>query len=139
MGVGLETNDDLQTGDDNVALGGWSLKRNNIGSRNVAVGVMSLHGDYGDNTYQEGHDFTDNVAIGYKAGEKILSGAKENILIGNNTVIKNNGENQIVIGHGATATKNNQCVIGNTNTSEFVFGGKKIVFNQDGTITWTTV
>jgi len=48
-------------------------------------------------------------------------------------------ENSTAIGANATITKSNQVVIGDANVTEFVFGGKKIVFNNDNTISWETV
>jgi hypothetical protein len=140
LGLGHESNDDLQEGSENVALGGWALKRNNVGSYNVAVGNNALHGDYGNNTHTEGHDFSRNVAIGHNSMQLVKSGASDNVAIGYNTSVKVDGSHQIAIGSGASASKNGQMVLGSTSITEVVMcGNKKIIFNQDGSVTWEAI
>ena len=40
-------------------------------------------------------------------------------------------------GNCAKANNDNECVIGTANHT-MILGGKKLVFNQDGTVSWTT-
>ena len=83
-----------------------------------------------------------NVAIGFDAMNYYNVDGQNNVCIGHLARLYPPSrpatiDNAIAIGYNAKATKSNQVVIGNANNDEFVLGGKKLVFNQDGTISWT--
>ena len=64
--------------------------------------------------------------------------------VGHDASVANNetakaANNSTALGYGATITKSNQVVIGNNAVEEVVIGGKKIIFNEDGSVTWTTL
>lgn len=61
--------------------------------------------------------------------------------VGHDASVANNdtakaANNSTALGNGATITKSNQVVIGNAQVEEVIIGGKKIIFNADGTCTW---
>lgn len=97
-------------GDDNTFIGCRAGAYNTTGSRNIIIG-----------SYTEGQP----------AG-------MFNVIIGRNANYPNNANNCIAIGKNAVATKSNQVVIGSAETTEVVLGGKKLTFNDDGTVTWET-
>ena len=83
-----------------------------------------------------------NVAIGCDAMNFYNVDGQNNICIGHLARLYPPSrpatiDNAIAIGYNAKATKSNQVVIGNANNDEFILGGKKLVFNEDGTISWT--
>ena len=64
--------------------------------------------------------------------------------VGHDASVANNetakaANNSTALGYGATITKSNQVVIGNNAVDEVVIGGKKIIFNENGSVTWTTL
>ena len=64
--------------------------------------------------------------------------------VGHDASVANNetakaANNSTALGYGATITKSNQVVIGNNAVDEVVIAGKKIIFNEDGSVTWTTL
>lgn len=90
------------------------------GSQNVSVG-----GGAGSELYITGDN---NVALGYSAGPKDSSASSSNIVTMNNT---------LSLGTNARATKSNQIMIGSIAHTEIVVRGNiKLVFNDDGTVTW---
>lgn len=135
---------------DNVAIGKeamYSAPANSVG--NVCIGTTA--GMYA-NSY--------NTCVGLRAGYWMKGSGNTCIgsttytlyVTGDNNTILGSGasiydaqasssnivtiNNAIAIGAGAKATKSNQCVIGANSVTEFVLGGKKLVFNQDGTVSW---
>lgn len=136
---------------DNVAIGNeamYSAPANSVG--NVCIGTTA--GMYA-NSY--------NTCVGLRAGYWMKGSGNTCIgsttytlyVTGDNNTMLGSGasiydaqasssnivtiNNAIAIGAGAKATKSNQCVIGANSVTEFVLGGKKLVFNQDGTVSWT--
>lgn len=132
-----------------AAKGFNSKDRNNI----VAVGVESAY-----------YDNENTVAVGYKAGR--YSRGSNNVFVGASTGdITETGESNVIIGHGAkirsgegtwdnqathnrsivigadaVATGSNQIVIGHpTHQNVCIIMGKKLIFNDDGTVTWESV
>lgn len=90
-----------------------------------------------------------NTIVGDGAGKAITSGYF-NTIIGRNANAPAAGRGTIVIGDGAIATKNYQAVIGADNITETLVKGnlvvrgtdgvmRQIVFNADGTCSWTAV
>ena len=89
---------------------------------------------------------TNNTAIGYNSmcvGSRTtvdITGT-ELTCVGYNCEVDNTATakaatNSTAIGANTKITKSNQVVIGNSAVEEVVIGGKKIIFNQDGTVTW---
>jgi hypothetical protein len=77
-----------RSGGSNVGIGNFALERINDGSRNVGIGWGALRGPNG----------SDNIAIGYEAGQALYSGSTSfnNIFIGSPGVVGDN--NTIRIG-----------------------------------------
>jgi len=96
-----------QTGNENVAIG----NRANYGTtgqscaRNIAIGSLSLLFNYGDN----------NVAIGYQSLRNNTT-ATNNTAVGHNTA-SGNFSGSVILGNGATATADNQFVVGSLGTN----------------------
>lgn len=128
IAIGADCLQRLTTGDNNIGLGVNTLANNNS-SENVGIGYTAL----GSNTTGN-----KNVAIGTKAGNGNITGVR-NTFIGANSDGVGGITDSIAIGYNAKATKNNQCVIGNENIEEVIFGNKKLSFNEDGTVTWTLI
>ena len=153
----------VQNGHDNVALGMGAMRNGNGHEYNIALGSSTLKGSEGNPLYGNvaiGKDAMINyltgnlnVVIGADAGASMQTG-NSNVVVGRGADC-NGGSNTIVgpaakvtsgysqsvaIGHNAQATKSNQMVLGGTGITEVVMcGNKKIIFNQDGTVTWTTI
>lgn len=109
-------------------------------SQNVAVGANSGGKTTGSN----------NTFVGHNSGYKNTSGIG-NTVVGNsrgtdgsyNTLIGQGLDsdlgfsNSIGLGKGAIPTKSAQMMLGSTDITEVVLcGNKKIIFNNDGTVTW---
>ena len=111
-----------------VAIGSQAMK-NATGGQNIGIGCEALRDRTGGN----------NVAVGYLAGKFGTSG-HSNVFVGVNAGIRNNGNNNVIIGAQdipeATDSSNNKVIIGNNDTDTVILGGKKLTFNQDGTVTW---
>lgn len=140
-----------QTAKDNIAIGKAALRGVDGTARNVAIGTSALAGRTASAIignvaigHQAGYKLTDgNVAIGNTAGYNSVG--SYNVLVGISTDAQdpeaptNPIYSSIAIGRAAKATKTGQMVLGNPMyITEVVIAGKKLVFNQDGTITWTT-
>lgn len=153
--IGIGTNSLYFTGksNHNVAIGYFALGgKVDSPSQNVCIGAYA--GNYSNmrNTYigyRAGYYFRgdDNTTIGHNTFTLYVTGSR-NTLLGsqartyNTTASPDNIvtiNNAIAIGYDAKVTKSNQVVIGNINNDEFVFGSKKLIFNQDGTISWETI
>ena len=128
------------TGIANTALGafaGYSLK---TGNSCTAIGQKALYNN-------NGHY---NTAIGAEAGSTNKTGIR-NTYIGKGANATDTWFNDcIAIGQGAKVSKSGQTMIGGANTTETVVKGnlivqgtdgvnRQIVFNADGTCSWTTV
>jgi hypothetical protein len=176
IGIGTFAQQQMNDGEDNIAIGADTMGYLDSATRCTAVGVKSMTGytsrvvdnvAIGHQAGKSGNQVTsigsnagvvnrgdDNIFIGCRAGANNTTGSK-NIIIGSytegqstgdfNTIIgrlanyPNGASNCVAIGKQATCTKSNQVVIGNAATEEVVLGNKKIIFNADGTVTWTTV
>ena len=129
--IGAKTMNGAQTSSyDNVAIGYRSGTNVSVENPNKNVSIGSNAGYRS----KEG-----NVSIGYNAGNNTLG--NNNVAVGREAGASSTAEqnNSIAIGYNAKTTKSNQCVIGNSNVTEFILGGKKIVFNEGGTVTWETI
>jgi len=103
----------LSSGAANIGLGYNAAKALTSGVRNVALGYKAL---------ALGTSANYNITIGYQAGNVITTGQK-NIIIGTDAdPSAASGENQIVIGYEAVGTADNQVVLGNSSTTQWVPG-----------------
>ena len=50
-----------------------------------------------------------------------------------------NVSDSIAIGAGVSCTESNQIVIGKSTVQSVIIAGKRINFNEDGTVTWESV
>ena len=136
VGVGNEALDDNIEGSYNTGIGWGASKRNTDGSHNVSVGNCALHGDYGDGSFVNRPSFNRNTAIGSGAMQYCKSGDNDCVAVGYNARPKPGSSNQIVIGSEAKGEKSNQAVIGGFGVNDCVIGNKRIVFNNDGSVSW---
>jgi hypothetical protein len=107
-------------GNNNTAIGYFSLKSNTTGNNNTAVGSNSLTASTGNNT-------SHNTALGSNAGSDNISGSS-NTFVGSST--SNSGgayTNSTALGYNATITASNQVVLGTT--TEMVIIPNQINFN----------
>ena len=148
--MGNEAQRNLTTGCNNVSVGRRAHSYITSGSMNVALGALSgfateNHQDgswatitsnfqtlVGGETTKASNNKEDYVtAIGYRA-----KGNEKSTSLGANTSAL--GEKSIAIGYGVTATNDNDVVIGDGDSS-IILAGKLITFNDDGTVTWTSI
>ncbi len=90
LGVGREALNMVNTGDDNIAIGNYALKKS-TGYRNVAIGVWALS----NGTTTDG-----NVAVGYRAGYNTLG--DNNVFLGNGAGYYESGSNKLYIDNSST-------------------------------------
>jgi|GEM_PF-3565220 len=137
----------------NVAIGSKAMSQNDANATgNVAVGYQagfyahnrSTHIGYNAGYYTKGNN---NVSVGYNSGTATYVTGDDNVCIGYNSGFNVSGaaasdiktvNNSIAIGAGVKATASNQAVIGNS-TQSLILCGKRIVFNNDGTVTWESL
>lgn len=138
--------------EDNVAIGYRALSGGTNATQKVNCVAIGASAGLSNNTkcvaiganaafYIKGQG---NVAIGFDAMNYYNVDGQNNICIGHLARLYPPSrpatiDNAIAIGYNAKATKSNQVVIGNANNDEFVLGNKKLVFNNDNTVTWETV
>lgn len=159
-----------------VSIGFAAMYKGKKRTEDIAIGISAMRGDATSDTggniaigKQAGYKVTtakSNIFLGKQAGYNLTSGysntligdgaAKSlttgyfNTVIGRNAVVPAAARGTIVIGDGATATKNYQAVIGADNITETLVKGnlvvrgtdgvmRQIVFNADGTCSWTAV
>lgn len=134
------------------AMGSWNSAWTR--TRCVAIGVKAAGSVLTNGTfvgYRSGANVNgqNNTAIGYNAmcvGSRTtvdITGS-ELTCVGYNCEVDNTttakaATNSTAIGANTKITKSNQVVIGNSAVEEVVIGGKKIIFHQDGTVTWENV
>ncbi|MCD4746338.1 MAG: tail fiber domain-containing protein [Bacteroidales bacterium] len=127
VGIGTNTLQNNQEGFQNTAMGTDALVNNTNGNYNTAIGGFAMHniteGDYNIAIGKEAaHGAVNshahrNIAIGYRSGYNLDTGAEKNILIGYKAGDNiTTGANNIIIGYDINApnsTSNNQMSIGN--------------------------
>lgn len=134
------------------AMGLWNSEFIRDGC--TAIGAISAPGVINGNThvgYRAGANTKGayNTSIGYNS---LGIGTRSSIdivgqnltCVGHDASVANDdtakaANNSTALGYGATITKSNQVVIGNSQVEEVILGGKKIIFNADGTCTWEAV
>lgn len=122
-------------------------------SESVAVGAEAGTYNRQKSThvgYRAGHHVTGtgNTSIGNNSMVVVNAPTSQEVSGDNNTCIGYNARiantteakaasNSMALGADTTITKSNQVIIGNGSITEVVIAGKKISFNEDGTVTWT--
>ena len=109
--VGYAAGNVIQLGNDNTAVGYLALSNTSIGNTNTGIGTYSLI----SNTTG-----INNIAIGGSAGSDNITGSF-NTVIGNSTQT-GNFDASVVIGYLATATANNQFVVGSVGANAGTVG-----------------
>lgn len=139
----------VTTGNGNTCVGNRAYQ-NGTGSSNVAIGALSMFSSISPNIPTG----DGNVCIGYSGG--IVNGSgHHNTDIGFAAKSADNINYSCAIGVGAMATKSNQVVIGSCSSTtwkptETVLNGdivvcdsnniyRKLVFNQDNSVSWIDV
>lgn len=117
------------TGNGNTGIGRYSLFSNKEGGNNVAIGLHSLRNCLGNR----------NTAIGQSSG--VSCKGNNNIFLGYYSNSRENVENSIVIGNENYCHESNMMDVGSGYIEKVVLstktGKKLIVFNEDGTVTWS--
>lgn len=142
IAIGTFALHDCLSGIHNIALGADTMQRLTSGANNIGIGINAL----ANITEEEGNvgigydalgsvKTSKNVAIGWKAGNDIVTG-RENICIGSMADTVSDVSNTIVIGANVTSDQSNEIKIGNTNHNSVIIANKRIIFNEDGTVTW---
>lgn len=154
IGLGMSAGYGIETGTDNIAIGDSTMYNAKATKESIAMGFQSMYGGNPNRSVGIGHETLHkgpaySVGIGWRAGKQ--SDDNFNIFIGagaDSTLPS--ASNSIGIGYNAVVEKSNQAVFGNENITETkVFGNlivrgtdgvkRQIVFNEDGTCTWTAV
>lgn len=147
----------LIEGSTNIAIGSDCLWQTKLAQANIAIGKTALASYQGavhealllrniaigeDSMGHHREGLRDSIAIGYHTNRE---GVPYSVFIGSECDLADPSSwtaqmtNIIAIGYNVKPTKSNQCIIGNANVSEFILGNKKIIFNQDGTVSWEAV
>lgn len=134
------------------AMGLWNSEFIRDGC--TAIGAMSAPGVINGNThvgYRAGVNTKGayNTSIGYNSlgigTRSSIDIVGENLTcVGHDASVANNdtakaANNSTALGYGATITKSNQVVIGNKQIEEVILGGKRLLFNNDNTVSWETI
>jgi hypothetical protein len=152
-------------GNDNVALGFFTLASLNGANNNTAVGSNALRQGgsasgnnntaLGFRTLSNGADGNNNVAVGSGAMD-VADPGSNNTAVGFNATISGNSTNSTAIGNGASLSTNNTIQLGNTTITDVKTAGKlttgaitypntdgasgqALVTNGAGTASWQTV
>lgn len=155
-------------GSRNIAIGYIALQHNITGNRNIAIGTFALnsctHGIHNIGIGADAMQFLttgeNNIGLGVGALAQV-AGGKHNIALGNGALIGATGNNNIcfgrlagdnittgndniIIGYMADApvpTGQHQIVIGSADYYDgtVTIAGRKLIFNQDGSVTWESV
>ena len=153
IGIGQASCGGVVNGSDNIAVGHRALGQCQAGNAvgNVCIGMESGHYASHGNTdigYRAGYYLRGNrnVCLGYWACRDLYTSGDDNVFVGYNSGINNTGataqnlksvSGSIAIGKGAKVDKSNQMMLGSSDITEVVMcGNKKIIFNNDGTVTW---
>lgn len=137
----------------NIAIGSSAMGHNgNTAQENIAIGYQA--GNYAEtgNThvgnragyYNKGNY---NTSVGHGAGSDLYNTGNDNVCIGHNSGIKDDNSsasnvatinNAIAIGNGVKAKATNEARFGNSE-NVIILAGKRIVFNNDNTVTWESI
>ena len=128
------------TGSSNNAFGYRSLVLNTAGGNNTAMGDLSLERNltsnntaFGAASLQNTSSGSGNVGIGANALNAHTTGSN-NSALGFNTA-SGNFSGSVILGHAATATANNQFVVGSTGTN----AGSVVTESNSSTKVWNVI
>lgn len=164
IAIGADAMMGVKSAQNCVAIGKGIMGKGKSLNNNVAIGSGCIHGSSDSESsynigigFDAGYNITgqSNTCIGYKAGEfigagsanvaigrsvSIGSGTNRNTCVGDRSSVAEGVSDSIAIGTLAAATKSKQMVLGGTGITEVVMcGNKKIIFNEDGSVTWETI
>jgi hypothetical protein len=137
IGIGANSLQNNNTGSQNVSLGNFASGLNTTGSNTVSIGYGALYyNQTGGNNVAIGYlslnaiRTSNNIGLGYQAGNFITGGSLENtnptnsIFIGYDCRANAATEtNQIVIGYQATGAGSNTVTLGNTSIVKTILRG----------------
>ena len=121
--------------EDNVAMGYGA--GNYAHKYNTHIGKRS--GYYTKGNY--------NTGVGWESGSDLYVTGEQNVCVGARAGFDNTGasdaspktiNNSIAVGYNVKATDSNQARFGNSSQT-IILAGKKINFNNDGTVTWESI
>jgi len=107
------------TGNQNTAIGEYSMRYNSTGTENTANGFSALYGTTTGNN---------NTALGYNALRANTAGSFNTAIGAGADVAFTGFTNATAIGAGATATVSNSMVFGNSTVTQFQFHGALMPF-----------
>lgn len=164
IAIGADAMEYVKSAQNCVAIGKGIMAHGKSLNNNVAIGSGCINGSSdSESRYNIGIGFDagyniigqSNTCIGYKAGESIGagsanvaigrsvsigSGTNRNTCVGDRSSVAAGVSDSIAIGTLSSATKSNQMVLGSSSITEVVMcGNKKIIFNEDGSVTWETI
>ena len=137
----------------NVAVGVRAMQYAEADSEdNVAIGFGSGNYAHKFNThigkrsgyYTKGNY---NTGVGWESGSDLYVTGEQNVCVGARAGFDNTGasgenpktiNNSIAVGYNVKATDSNQARFGNSSQT-IILAGKKINFNNDGTVTWESI
>ena len=86
------------------------------------------------------YDKNGNTFVGTNSLSTLESGSNNTAIGANAMSDSDNISDSIALGANAQCTQSNQMVLGGSNIAEVVLcGDKKIIFNEDGTVTWESI
>lgn len=163
ISIGADSMFSAETGEKNIVIGFAAMPNATGATTNIAIGHKALNcavggtpvsniaiGEYTGNYLTTGEN---NIMLGNNAGYSITSGKRNicightakgaktgnyNVCIGDNSGYSDGVAQSTAIGFKAVATASHQVVIGKAN-DEVILGGRRLIFNDDGTVTWETV
>lgn len=141
----------------NIAIGAGALNggTDSVAELNIALGYNAGSACKGDRNifmgYNTGMELSRGVANVYIGDQcTAANGKNQNVIIGASAKASGSANRSIAIGYQAETNKENQAVIGGNNIVETMLKGdlivrgtdgvkRQIVFNSDGTCSWTAV
>lgn len=129
----------------NTAIGEDALYDNTTESANTGIGSHAMQknkSSYAVSIGAESSRYPTSmpycVAIGYHANYTPYNG-EGNVFIGADAGLNADADNVIAIGNGVKADTDNQIILGNFFHNDVIIAGRRITFNQDGTVTWSAI
>lgn len=137
----------------NVAIGSEAMNENTADAKNnVGIGYHALTYAHQNNVgigrsagaYSKGNE---NTSVGTNAGNTLFVTGQKNVCLGAESGFDATGasgsniktiDNAIAIGYGVKAKASNYAHFGSS-SQVIVLAGKKIIFNQDGTVSWESI
>ena len=163
IAIGADSMFSAETGDGNIAIGRGVMNNAKEPSKNIAIGFKALNcavgstpvSNIGIGTYTGNYLTTgeNNLMLGNNAGYNITSGKRNicightargaktgnyNLCIGDSSGYSDGVTQSVAIGFKAIATASHQVTIGKANDT-IILGGRKLIFNDDGTVTWEAI